>query len=82
MTDKTWDAADPGDLPYRFCPSLTTGEVFILAAGHGWQVIGYLENYPAFHRFMVEGCKTDDLMQEGILKEAADILKAKQIGGA
>ena len=80
MTDKTFDVEDPMGLPYRFCPCPNTGEVFIIAVGHGFQVMGYFENYPSFHRFLVDGNKTDDLIQEGILREAADILKNKHGG--
>ena len=46
------------------------------------RIWAFFENRDAFHRFLVGGNKTDDLIQEGILKEAADILKNKQIGGA
>ena len=79
MTDKTYDTENSVALPYRFCPSPLTGEVFIIGRGMGLAIIAYFENYPSFHRFLVEGNKTDDLIQGDILKEAADILRDKQI---
>lgn len=78
--DKTHDKTDPRDLPYRFAPSLVTGEVFIISLGHGFNIMGYFENFPSFHRFLLEGIKTDDLLQEGIMREATNILREQEEG--
>ena len=81
MPDRTWDVEDPRDLPYRFAFSPITGEIYVISFGfHGLGVSMVFENRPAFHRFLVEGNKTDDLIQIKILKEASDILRGKQIG--
>ena len=78
MTDESYYRADAKDLPYRFAPCLLTGEVFIIAIGHGMGVSWYFENYLSFRRFLEEGIKTDALIQTGVLKEIEDILKGKQ----
>ena len=78
MAEKTYDVIDPRGLPYRFAYSSATDEVFIVAVGHIYNIIGYFENRFAFHRFMVEGNKVDDSIQEGVIKEAADMLKNKR----
>ena len=80
MIDKTWDAEDPRELPYRFAYSLITDEIFIITIMQGFNVVSYFENRFAFHRFLVEGNETDDLIQEGTLREALDILRNKQGG--
>ena len=36
------------------------------------------ENKEAFHRFLLEGNRTDDLITEGVLGQALDILKKKE----
>ena len=78
MIEKTFDVEDPRELPYRFSYSPVTEEVFIVGTGHTFVVLAYFQNRFAFHRFLVEGNKTDDLIQEGALKDALDILHNKQ----
>ena len=80
MTDKTYDAEDPRELPYRFTCDPVTSEWFIIGIGHGFSVLGYFENDPSFYRFLLEGLKAYDNKQGGILKEASRILENTQEG--
>ena len=82
MIDKTFDALDPRDLPYRFSYDPVTGEWFILSVLREFNVLGYFGNTPSFNRFLIQGMRAYDEVQSGILKEAADILRDKQLGGA
>ena len=78
MTDKTWDAQDPRDLPYRFVYSPITGEVMVVTIGMGLGVAMMFLNYPSFHRFLEDGNKTASLISAKILKDASNILTAKE----
>ena len=82
MPDKTWDVVDPRDLPYRFVYSPKTKEVFVVAFHPMPVIVMVFENNEAFHRFLVEGNKTDDLITEKVMQEALNILKSKQLGDA
>lgn len=78
MAEKTWDVEDPRDLPYRFSFSPNTGEVFLLGmGGMGMGIMGKFENLQAFHRFLVEGNKTDSLIADPIPDNVSDILGDK-----
>ncbi len=73
MVEKTYDATDPMDLPYRFAHCPNTGETFIISIGHGFNVLGYFENKMAFDRFLIEGNKTANLIAEPIPDTLKDI---------
>ena len=81
MTDSTYMAEDARDLPYRFANSPITNEWFIIAIGHGFNVLGFFENDPAFYRFLLEGMRAYDTKKGGVLKQVSDILKEQQDGG-
>ena len=81
MAEKTWDTEDPRELPYRFSYALITGEVYVISLGyHGLGVSMVFENRDAFHRFLVEGNKTDLLIADKVIQESGEILRKKQGG--
>ena len=81
MAEETYNVEDPRDLPYRFTYSPVTGEVFIIGIGHGFQVMGYFPNRPAFHRFLIEGNKTDSMIADPIPDNVKDIFPDRHTGG-
>ena len=75
MADKTWDVEDPRELPYDFAHSPNTDRVYVVSFGfHGVGVSMVFENRPAFHRFLVEGNKSDSLIAAPIPDDIKDIL--------
>lgn len=81
MTDKTWDVENPKDLPYRFSYAPISGEVYVIWFGfHGPAVSMVFENRESYHRFLVEGNKTDTLIADRVIWQAEEILKGKQGG--
>ena len=72
MTDKTFDAEDPRDLPYRFTYVPITDEVIVIAMG---RVVMFFENQEAFHRFLIEGNKTDSLIADPIPDSIPEITR-------
>ena len=78
MIERTFDTEDPRDLPYRFTYSRITDEVFIISFWQGFRIAMLFENRQAFHRFLVEGNKTDSLIADKALQESEEILRGKQ----
>ena len=78
MTERTFDVEDPRELPYRFSYSRITDEVFIISFWQGLRVAMLFENRQAFHRFLVEGNKTDLLIADKVIQESEEVLRGKQ----
>ena len=74
MADKTWDIEDSVDLSYDFAYSKNTDRVYVVAfGGRGLGVSMMFLNRPAFHRFLIEGNKTDSLIADPIPDHIKDI---------
>ena len=78
MADKTWDAEDPRELPYRFAYIPITQEVLIISMG---KVLGFFENRDAFDRFLIEGNKMANLIADPIPSSITEIFPDRHSGG-
>lgn len=70
MADKTYDVENPRELPYRFTYSPITQEVLVICFG---RVVMFFENRESFHRFLIEGNKTDSLIADPMPENIKDI---------